>query len=404
MSIKTAQLTEVIFLAKILIVDSDKSAVCDIQKLIPDSSKDTTEVLPNVSDALAHLKNNHADIIITDIFEPTPECTRIIDFCAAEQPDTRIVLTSRHKSFTYARMAVRCSNVVDFVTKPLDAVYTGNLIKSLADTADLPQEEETLQSYSREYELFSNIVHGYISNTDEIKNLFDCLNLAISLTDWPCTLVHFHMMDFAERARPEKLYDALRHVIPFETQDSYCALTNYSYGNFSYFIIHKNSDCLPREVSETLDKLKKTFEDKLSLLTEISSCKTWLSMSDMLSGIESTQFKNSGTADSTITNAIYFMKQSYQKDISLATVAEHVHMNPIYFSTYFKKHAGEKFMDVLTSIRIEQAAKLLATTRMTIKDIKLAVGYGHTGNFYKHFQDKYGMTPNEYKKQLTSKH
>lgn len=385
-------------MAKILIIDTDESVVSDIKNLISDTSQNTVDFCNSVNDALGYLESNEPDIIITDIFPPKPECTKIIDYCAINHPNAKIILTSKRKSFSYARMAVRCNNVVDFITKPIDADYTKELIHRLIHSVPTLNVTEGDHSRNKENELFSNIVHGYTSDTIKIQKSFDSLGLDISVTNQSCTLSHFHAESFVTKEQEENLYDALRSAIPFETEDAYLSLTNYSYKNFSWFIVHKAQDNLPKRIANTLASLKSHLESKLGLTAEISSCKTWLSISDMLSGIESTQFKTDTDTDSVITDAMYFMRQNYPKDISLATVAEYVNMNPIYFSTYFKKHAGERFVNVLTSIRIEQAAKLLVTTSMTIKDIKIAVGYGHTGNFYKHFHDRYKMTPNEYKK------
>ena len=385
-------------MAKIFIIDTDESVVSDIKNLISDTTQNMVDFCNSVNDALGYLESNEPDIIITDIFPPKPECTKIIDYCAINHPNAKIILTSKRKSFSYARMAVRCNNVVDFVTKPIDADYTKELIHRLIHSAPALNLAESEHSHNKENELFSNIVHGYTTDTGKIQKAFESLELNISVTGQACTLAHFHVASFVTKEQEENLYDALRSAIPFETEDAYLSLTNYSYKNFSWFIVHKTQEDLPKRIANTLSSLKLRLEKEPGLTADVSSCKTWFSINDMLSGMESTQFRTDEDTDSTIANAIYFMRQNYQKDISLATVAEHVNMNPIYFSTYFKKHSGERFVNVLTSIRIEQAAKLLVTTNMTIKDIKIAVGYGHTGNFYKHFHDKYKMTPNEYKK------
>ncbi len=390
--------------ASILLIEPDSRIASDVRQSIlkEDSASHILNEFTDVKSAISYLEDNSADIIITDIFAPEAECTRIIDLCSAKYPAARIILTSESREFVYARMAVRCANVVDFVTKPLDLDYLARITERLARTSDSKSAADRLSSKKRE--MFSNIVHGYTTNIDEIKRSFEYLELDISTTDQPCTLVHFHIKDFIahvhspQRQSPEQFYDAISGIVPLETEDAYFTLANYSYGNFSWFVVHRKRDSLPDRVNSIISMFKTSFEDKLNLITEVSSYKTWFSISDMLAGLDGDRMGDEQEADSTIDRALHYMRHNYHKDISLSTVAEYVNMSPIYFSSYFKKHTGEGFVNALTTIRIEQVAKLLVTTNMTIKDIKMAVGYGHTGNFYKHFQDRYNMTPNEYKR------
>ena len=122
-------------MAKILIIDTDKSIVSNMEALISDSEQNTIDFHSCVADALGYLESNKPDIVITDIFPPKPDCTQIIDYCAAHHPDAKIILTSKRKSFSYARMAVRCNNVVDFITKPIDGDYTKELLQKLIHSA-----------------------------------------------------------------------------------------------------------------------------------------------------------------------------------------------------------------------------------------------------------------------------
>ena len=91
----------------------------------------------------------------------------------------------------------------------------------------------------------------------------------------------------------------------------------------------------------------------------------------------------------------------YNDNIKLEDVAYHVNMNPAYLSRYFKKHTGEKFIDYLSQVRIDNAKMLLIDPCNKIYDICEMVGYRSKHHFYNVFKQQTGMTPSEYRNRIT---
>ncbi|MEW6654945.1 MAG: helix-turn-helix transcriptional regulator [Bacteroidota bacterium] len=56
-------------------------------------------------------------------------------------------------------------------------------------------------------------------------------------------------------------------------------------------------------------------------------------------------------------------------------------------------------MNFLTTLRIEEAKRLLRSTDLSINYIAEKVGYPNVTNFYRHFQRQVGMTPAAFRKQ-----
>ena len=69
-----------------------------------------------------------------------------------------------------------------------------------------------------------------------------------------------------------------------------------------------------------------------------------------------------------------------------------------YFSRYFKQHTGERYIDFLSRLRIDEAVRLLANPENRISDIYPAVGYHSRRHFSKLFYDTTGYTPSDYRK------
>jgi transcriptional regulator GlxA family with amidase domain len=55
----------------------------------------------------------------------------------------------------------------------------------------------------------------------------------------------------------------------------------------------------------------------------------------------------------------------------------------------------------LKNIRIGEAKKLLVETDMKVHEISKAVGYEHEKHFMKTFKNITGLTPSQYRKNLT---
>jgi two-component system response regulator YesN len=83
----------------------------------------------------------------------------------------------------------------------------------------------------------------------------------------------------------------------------------------------------------------------------------------------------------------------------LNTVADAVSLSSSYFGAQFKRHTGTTYINFLTTLRIEEAKRLLRSTDLSINYIAEKVGYPNVTNFYRHFQRLVGMTPAAFRKQ-----
>ncbi|MFD0716159.1 helix-turn-helix domain-containing protein [Paenibacillus sp. GCM10027626] len=101
-----------------------------------------------------------------------------------------------------------------------------------------------------------------------------------------------------------------------------------------------------------------------------------------------------------IEEAKRFIDANFERSISLQDVAEHIHCNPNYLSSLFRKTTGKNYIHYLTDRRMEQAIKLLRTTAYKIYEISESVGYSTPAYFVDLFRKRYGQTPNEFRSPL----
>lgn len=100
------------------------------------------------------------------------------------------------------------------------------------------------------------------------------------------------------------------------------------------------------------------------------------------------------------TQAIAYMKVHYAEPINLDYMAEKCGLSTSYFSRKFKEQTGEKYIDVLTDIRVREAQRLLSTTNMPVAEIVEAVGYCDDKHFRRIFHKVTGANPLEYRKKI----
>ncbi|WP_274651180.1 response regulator transcription factor [Paenibacillus humicola] len=98
-----------------------------------------------------------------------------------------------------------------------------------------------------------------------------------------------------------------------------------------------------------------------------------------------------------ITKAKQFIHEHFNENISLQTVADHVHLSANYLSHVFKRETDENFIDYLIGIRIRHAKSLIRSTDSLIYEIGESVGYRDLYYFSKLFKKVTGMTPSQYR-------
>ncbi len=97
----------------------------------------------------------------------------------------------------------------------------------------------------------------------------------------------------------------------------------------------------------------------------------------------------------------YINKEFSDPDISLVSVSRKIAVSPNYLSALVRKEIGSTFIELLTKRRMEEAKELLKYPAFKVKDVALKCGYTDQHYFSYSFKKETGMSPIQYKKQMT---
>ena len=93
-----------------------------------------------------------------------------------------------------------------------------------------------------------------------------------------------------------------------------------------------------------------------------------------------------------------YIDENFTFKLLLGDIAEREGLSVTYLSHLFKDSLGMSFQDYLMNKRFEYAVNLLATTQRRVLDISIACGFSDVRYLTKMFQDHFGCTPKEYRK------
>ncbi|CAK4870527.1 unnamed protein product [Aphanomyces euteiches] len=96
-----------------------------------------------------------------------------------------------------------------------------------------------------------------------------------------------------------------------------------------------------------------------------------------------------------------FVRGNLHGELTLVRISEKVNYNPSYVSRFFKQATGTNLFEFINKVRISKAKELLEEGSRSIQDIARAAGFDSPQYFATAFKKTTGMTPNEYRNQLS---
>lgn len=103
---------------------------------------------------------------------------------------------------------------------------------------------------------------------------------------------------------------------------------------------------------------------------------------------------------SILNRAVSYIRENYNREISLQAAADYVYLSPSYFSQLFRSEMGITFSDFTIKTRMEAAMDMLKKGDIKIQDVSLLAGYQNSKYFSKLFKRYTGLTPSDYQHQI----
>lgn len=134
--------------------------------------------------------------------------------------------------------------------------------------------------------------------------------------------------------------------------------------------------------------------EPLLLIEKITDCVSTSELKQALNTMLEAIYSNLPQKDDVVSPVIELVSENYTNpDLSVAYIAEKVHLHPNYLSSLFKKQHGIGLLEYITNVRIEKSKQLLTSTALTLDEIAVQVGYTGAQPLSRAFKKKEGVPP-----------
>ncbi|BFH65533.1 AraC family transcriptional regulator [Paenibacillus azoreducens] len=93
-----------------------------------------------------------------------------------------------------------------------------------------------------------------------------------------------------------------------------------------------------------------------------------------------------------------FIHDNLSEELTLVTVANHLHISPRHLTRLFQQHTNQTFVHYIQERRIQLASQLLLNEDMSIKDIACQCGFQSVHYFTRVFTHKLGVSPAKFRR------
>ncbi len=304
----------------------------------------------NGEEALALLRENKIDMVITDIRMPIMDGIELLQHIKEENLCGCVVFLSEYAEFSYARQGLQMG-AFDYLVKPV----SNEAVRVLLDRA------ESLLSTSRD---------SWLDITDAQKE----------------RIAQF-MMDNDEYAR--KLCGEIAEgLVAGSTGDAVAveALTGLLH-DVGELILAKRDYLRELIDTESLFSLPPCQHNEICSRFDEK-------IAEVMKKVNSFRLNVRNELIQSVSDSIL---RSLGRDISLQSMADLHFVNKAYLSHLFSQETGISFMDYVNSIRMECAKHRIACTNDKIYEIAADLKYSDTEYFSKVFKQYTGYTPSAYR-------
>ncbi len=376
---------------KVFIVDDEPSVIEGLKIMVP-WGKLEFELCGEASNGLEALKNIEVlrpHLVITDIRMPGLNGLELINEVKKMEIDTEFVILSGYADFSYAQEAMRMK-VLNYLLKPLEQEEILTVLSSVKRKFDTkffkeygfsPADIDKLKTdrSTPEKDIIDTTNTTLKAETDSVLKLMednfdDELITAIKLMNGEDSLKLLNKMFTTFKERSVSLSNASILI----NSCIYSILQIAHERNINIDTI------LPSGIIDQPD-----FKSLKNYITNI--------ISQIINLMLEERRKNSR---SYLYEVKDYIDKNYEKDITVAFLADMVFLEAGYLGDAFNKQFGLSISEYQHRLRIEKAIELIETTDMKLSDISAKAGYNNYNNFFTHFIRITSKKPTEYQRRL----
>lgn len=98
-----------------------------------------------------------------------------------------------------------------------------------------------------------------------------------------------------------------------------------------------------------------------------------------------------------VRNARAIISEEIGQPINVQMLAHRMKISPNYLSAVFKAETGVRLTEYITTVKMQEAARLIRETNKNIAEISTDLGYEGANYFSKLFKKQYGVNPSDYR-------
>lgn len=114
------------------------------------------------------------------------------------------------------------------------------------------------------------------------------------------------------------------------------------------------------------------------------------------------QLENSRILHSATGEIVGYLQQHYARPLSLDAISRQFGYTPQYLSALFHRNMGMTLQTYLQRLRVEEACRLICSSKLSTAELAQTVGYNDVKYFLKVFRRHKGMSPREYRAEYAS--
>lgn len=420
---------------KVLLVDDESYIVEYLKHLVRWQKLGFYEVLgySDPLEAKERLSKGDIDLLITDISMPEINGIDLLKFIHDKSFSTITIFLSSYSEFEYAQQAIRYG-LTEYLLKPITKESLEKSLNNVLELLSLGGNEAKEKPISLQQLFFSQLALfplEYVPFSTEEYCFFQFVGHSIENNEMYFKIKDNEVSGVSNFSSISSTYNRISNKIvgnqaslwQKEFYDFFYQL-DFHLGSFdelekiikSYFLKLTNHEKLSQSYHEFYPQLRE--EEKLIFLvntiaflyfngksidnqeTNIFNLRDTMEQKRVLDSLQKyyEEHYQVFSIKEIIKKTNRYILDNLEKDLSLELLANRAFLNPAYFSTLYKQETGVNISSYIQEARLEQATKMLTETNLKVIDVGKLVGYPHPQYFTKIFRERYGITPNRYRK------